>query len=140
MTTGDSTTIAGNANIERDFVGRDQTGSAGQSVHIAMMERMTDVAVQETDQLRRLGEQINRLSDDVTALTRALIGDVRYGSIGLVQQVKDMSETNVRRERWRQISTIVLALVAISQIVQWWLLYQVYALYWTIQQSLLAAG
>ena len=127
---GDSTTIAGSASIEHDFVGRDQT-STGQSVHIAM-ERIAEVSALETDQIRRLSEQIDRLSTEVTALTRALIGDQRYGSTGLVQQVKEMAETNVHRERWRQLSVGVLVLVATSQVAQWYLIWRIYVLYWAI--------
>ena len=146
--TGGGPHIAGNASVERDFVGRDsQIGrdapgrdvvghdtNQGNSVHIAM-ERMTQVSERGTDTIRELSHQIETLADDVTALTRALIGDARYGSTGLMQQVREMSEINMRRERWRQISAFMLLLVAISQIVQWWLLYRVYELYWVIYQT-----
>lgn len=115
-----------------ESVGRDQ--ATGNSVHIAM-ERMTAVSEIGTNTIRELSHQIQTLADDVTALTRALIGDQRYGSTGLMQQVREMSDTNMRRERWRQISAFMLLLVAISQIVQWWLLYRVYELYWVIYQA-----
>lgn len=142
--TGDRTIIAGNATVGEDLIGRDQTGRdsvgrdvvgrdavGGNSVHIAM-ERMAEVSERETDQIRRLAEQINRLSDDLTALTRALIGDSRFGATGLVQQVRAMSETNTRQERWRQMSVWALALVAVSQVAQWYLLWRVWELYWAI--------
>lgn len=125
---------AGDAAVEHDLVGRDQQHSTGNQVHIAM-ERMTAVSERGTDTIRELSHQIGTLADDVTALTRALVGDARYGSTGLIQQVREMSETNMRRERWRQISAFMLLLVAISQIVQWWLLYRVYELYWIIYQT-----
>ena len=130
MSQGDSTHIAGNAAVEHDFVGRDQL-STGQSVHIAM-ERLTEVSAHEANQIGRLSEQIDRLSTEVTALTRALIGDQRYGSTGLVQQVKEMAESNVNRERWRQLSVWVLVLVATSQVAQWFLIWRIYVLYWAI--------
>lgn len=156
--TGDGPNIAGNASAGSDFVGRDayvgrdapgrdvvgrdsiaHDTTQGNSVHIAM-ERMTAVSERGTDTIRELSHQIETLADDVTALTRALIGDALYGSTGLMQQVKEMSETNMRRERWRQINAFMLLLVAISQIVQWWLLYRVYELYWVIFRAVETAG
>ena len=132
--TGGGSYTEGNASAGSDFVGRDQSNAGNQSVHIAM-ERMTAVSERGTDTIRELAHQIESLATDVTALTRALIGDQRYGSTGLMQQVREMSDTNMRRERWRQISAFMLLLVAISQIVQWWLLYRVYELYWVIYQA-----
>lgn len=137
--TGGGSYIAGDASADRDLVGRDQAGRdivgrdavGGNNVHIAM-ERMAEVSERETDQIRRLTEQINRLSDDVTALTRALIGDPRFGATGLVQQVKEMSDTGRQHERWRQVTVWVLALIAFSQLAQWYLLWRVWELYWAI--------
>lgn len=122
-----------------EHVGRDHQATGNSSVHIAM-ERMTQVSERGTDTIRELSHQIETLADDVTALTRALIGDALYGSTGLMQQVREMSETNMRRERWRQINVFMLLLVAISQIVQWWLLYRVYELYWIIYRAVEVAS
>lgn len=146
--TGGGAHITGNASAGNDFVGRDASTSRdavgrdvvghdvnhGNSVHIAM-ERLSEASESGTAHIRRLAVQIDRLSDDVTALTRALIGDARYGSTGLVQQVREMDDLGKSRERWRVTSTWVLVALLLSQIVQGWLLWQVYALYWAIYQA-----
>lgn len=125
--------IAGNAAVDGDFVGRDHQNS-GNQVHIAM-ERMAAVSERGTDQIGELSRQIATLADDVTALTRALIGDQRYGSTGLVQRVAELAETGRQRERWRIVSTWLLVVTVVMQAVQWWLLYRVYDLYWVIFQA-----
>lgn len=129
--TGGGSNIAGNASVERDFIGRDQSGSAGQSVHIAM-ERMAEVSQLETDMFRELSQQIAALTAQVNALTIALVGDNQFGSTGLVQRVKEMDRTNRSREMWRIVSTWMLVLLLLSQVIQGWWIYQVYALYWAI--------
>lgn len=146
--TGGGSHTTGNASAGGDFVGRDSsTGRdaighdtiGGNQVHIAM-ERLSEVSERESDQLRRLSEQIGHLTDELTALTRALIGDSRFGSIGLVQQVREMDELGKERERWRAISTWVLVALLASQVVQGWLLWQVYQLYWAIYQAVQMAS
>lgn len=133
--TGDRLHIAGNASADGDFVGRDahigrdnigrdsvgRDAVGGNSVHIAL-ERMAEVSQKETDQIGRLTEQINQLSASVADLTRALIGDPRYGTTGLVQRVDEMAKSNERRDHWRQINILVLLLIALSEVAQWWLL------------------
>jgi hypothetical protein len=127
------THIAGNAGIGKDFVGRDHQNS-GTQVHVAM-DRLSDASDRSHDQIGELSRQIAALSVDVTALTRALIGDARYGSTGLVQQVAELSDDVQRRERWRQMNVAILVAVALSQIAQWWLIWRVYQLYWVIYQA-----
>lgn len=131
--TGGGSHTTGNASADRDFVGRD-TLNHGNQVHIAM-ERLSEVSEREAATIRELSKQIESLTDELTALTRALIGDSRFGSIGLVQQVREMDELGKARERWRVISTWVLVALLASQVVQGWLLWQVYALYWAIYQA-----
>jgi hypothetical protein len=134
MTDGNTGThIAGNAAVDGDFVGRDHQNS-GNQVYVAM-ERMAQVSERGTDQLGELSRQIATLADDVTALTRALIGDQRYGSTGLVQRVEELTRTGQQRERWRIVSTWLLVVTVVAQIAQWWLLYRVYELYWVIFQA-----
>jgi hypothetical protein len=134
MAEGDrGTSIEGNAAVDRDFVGRDHQ-NAGNQVSIAM-DRMADVSDRGTDQIRELSRQIATLADDVTALTRALIGDPRYDSTGLVQRVRELAETGKQRERWRIVSTWLLVVTVVMQAVQWWLLYRVYELYFVIYQA-----
>ena len=99
------------------------------------MDRLSDASDRSHDQIDELSRQIAALAVDVTALTRALIGDARYGSTGLVQRVSELSEDVQRRERWRQINVGILVAVAISQIAQWWLIWRVYQLYWVIYQA-----
>jgi hypothetical protein len=121
-------------NSERNAVGKDIQQLTGNQVHIAV-ERMAQASERGTDQISELSRQIATLADDVTALTRALIGDQRYGSTGLVQKVAELAETGKQRERWRIVSTWLLVVTVIMQALQWWLLYRVYDLYWIIFQS-----
>jgi hypothetical protein len=119
---------AGNA------VGKDIHQASGNQVHIAM-DRLADVSEREADQIRELSRQIAALADDVTGLTRALIGDPRYDATGLIQRVRELTETGKQRERWRIVSTWLLVVTVVMQGVQWWLLYRVYELYWVIFQA-----
>ena len=134
-TTGGGSNIAGNASVSGDFVNRDQhSGNQGTQVHVAM-ERLSEVSQRETDEIRQLANQISALASDVTALTRALIGDSRYGSTGLVQQVRDMDQTNKSRERWRMVSTWALVVLVVMQAIQWYFVWRIYDLYWVIYQA-----
>lgn len=119
----------------RNAVGQDIQQLAGNSVHIELMERQLEVSQRETNEIARLTDQIGALSDDVTALTRALVGDSRFGALGLVQQVSEMSRLEARREHQRMLTVALLVVVVILQAVQWWLLWQVYQLYWVIYQA-----
>lgn len=110
------------------------TTATGGAVHIAM-ERLSEVSQRETDEIRQLSNQIGALAVDVTALTRALVGDSRYGSTGLVQQVREMDQTNKARERWRMASTWALVILVIMQAVQWYFVWRIYDLYWVIYQA-----
>ena len=132
------TDITGNASVDRDFVGRDATNQ-GNQVHIAM-ERLSEVSEREAANISELSRQIATLADEVTRLTHALIGDERFGSTGLVQRVKEMDLTSRSREFWRIVSTWMLVGLLASQIVQGWLIYQVYALYWAIYQAVQAVN
>ncbi len=125
--------------MDGNFVGRDHSGNPTQSVHIAM-ERLSEVSAREADTIRELSRQIEVLTHELTSLTHALIGDSRYGSIGLVQQVREMDAVAKSRERWRMISTWMLFALLLSQIIQGWLLWQVYELYWAIYQAIQAAS
>lgn len=118
----------------RNAVGKDIQQLAGNQVHIAM-ERLSEVSERETDTIRDLSRQIAALADDVTALTRALIGDPRYETTGLVQRVRELTDNGRQRERWRMISTWLLVVTVVMQAVQWWLLWRVYELYWVIYQA-----
>jgi len=110
------------------------TTATGGAVHIAM-ERLSEVSQRETDEIRQLSNQIGALAVDVTALTRALVGDSRYGSTGLVQQVREMDQTNKASERWRMASTWALVILVIMQAVQWYFVWRIYDLYWVIYQA-----
>jgi len=137
--TGGGSVTEGNASAGADFIGRDQAPNHGNQVHIAM-ERLSEVSEREAATLQELSRQIESLTDELTALTRALIGDSRFGSTGLVQQVREMDQTGKARERWRVVSTWVLVLLLLSQLVQGWLLWQVYALYWVIYNAVQMTG
>lgn len=132
LETGGGAHVTGNASADRDFVGRDATNH-GNQVHVAM-ERIADVSERETETIAELSRQIG-------ALTKALAGDpLRLDGVGLIQQVRDMDETNKRREWWRVLSTWVLVALLASQVVQGWLLWQVYQLYWAIYQAVQMAS
>lgn len=138
LETGGGAHVTGNAGADHDFVGRDATNS-GNQVHIAM-ERLSEVSEREAATIRELSRQIESLTDELTALTRALIGDSRFGSTGLVQQVREMDALGKSRERWRVVSTWMLVALLASQIVQGWLLWQVYELYWVIYRAVQITG
>lgn len=134
MADGDrGTNIEGRANVDHDLIGRDQT-NRGNQVSIAI-DRLSDVSERETNTIRDLSHQIAALADDVTALTRALIGDPRYETTGLVQRVRELTDNGRQRERWRMISTWLLVVTVVMQAIQWWLLWRVYELYWVIYQA-----
>jgi hypothetical protein len=133
--TGGGTNIAGNASVDGDFVNRDQLSTnQGNQVHVAV-ERLSEVSQWETDEIRQLSNQIGALAVDVTALTHALVGDARYGSTGLVQQVREMDQTNRSRERWRMVSTWASVVLVVMQAVQWYFVWRIYDLYWVIYQA-----
>lgn len=83
-----------------------------------------------------LAAQMGALSKEMAELTRALLGDDRYKSVGLVQQVQQLTIINERRERWRQLSTWALAILAASQIAGWIAMWRIYVLYAAIAHGL----
>lgn len=126
--TGGAAHIAGDVATDTGFIGRDQAPNHGNQVHIAM-ERLSEVSEREA-------ANISELSLQISALTRALTGDpLRVDGAGLIQQVREMEATNKRREWWRVLSTWMLFFLIVSQLVQGWLIYQVYLLYWAIYQA-----
>lgn len=84
--------------------------------------------VARLDKIDQLSQQFGSLAGEMAALSRALLGDSRYQSVGLVQQVQILTAVSERRERWRLISTWALGVLAISQIAQWVAVWQIYLL------------
>lgn len=125
--------IGRDAGAGNDLAGRDYQNQ-GNQVHIAM-ERLSEVSARETDVIQELSRQIGALAGDVTALTRALVGDQKFGATGLVQEVQELRANAQRREVWRLVSTWLLVVLTLGSLVQWWLLWQVYELYWIIYQA-----
>ena len=124
-----SNAVVGKANRQRV---EDRSAHSNQ-VHVAV-ERLSQVSERET-------ETINELARQIGALTRALTGDpLRIDGIGLIQQVREMEESNRCREWWRMVSTWILLALLLSQLLQGWLLWQVYELYWVIYRAVQITG
>lgn len=109
------TSVGGDANIERDFVGRDrhhdQSGSA--QVHIGNDEWMTAQIVTIANQLAQVNDRLKKL-DQIDA---ALAGNRLAGERGLVEDVQRL---------WAVVISILvfLALLGVVEVAQWVLLWR----------------
>lgn len=80
-------------------------------VHIAL-DKVAAMSERELNQVEKLAGQMGQLLEEFAAMRVALIGNDKYGSTGLVQQVRAMADAD-----WRQQA--LLGAMLLSEILQW---------------------
>jgi len=102
---------AGQDIAESSIVSGNDNSTSRADVHIAL-DRVADMSQRELDQVAALAGQMAKVLEEIAAMRAALIGDSRYGSTGLVQQVRAMATAD-----WRQQA--LLGAMLLSEILQW---------------------
>lgn len=100
---------------------------ANADVHIAL-ERIANVSERETGLIEDLSRHISALAGEVGELRQALVGNELRQQTGLIQRVKEMGVNDRLRARMHIVNSIILAIVAGTQIWQWVVIYQLWGL------------
>jgi len=91
-------------------IGKDNAhATADVNVTLGQVAAMSE---RELNQIGMLASKLDALGDDVAALVRELTGNPQYGSPGVVQRLNSV-------EARQMFNRLMLALFAISEILQW---------------------
>lgn len=122
--TGGGAAAQGNVQAGAGFTGRDEVMARAGDVHLTLSQ------IADID--RRQLDRMERLANDVADLKRAMVGDERYGDVGIIRQVVAIRESDRRRERAHLINTFILSAVAVGQLIHTIAIWYLYKVVWGV--------